>query len=93
MNRRVLYRSVMSGTLTIQLDPKVLREAEQEAIAHHTTISEILNQQVEVMAQNWRDSQARRTPHTDSLRGAIKLPQGFDEKAALAEELQKRHGV
>jgi hypothetical protein len=38
---------------------------------------------------NWRDSGAGKTPVTDSLRGAVKLPPSFDEREVLIEELQK----
>ena len=39
-----------------------------------------------------QDSRAGKTPVTDALRGAVKLPPDFDEPAALTEELQKKHG-
>ena len=83
----------MSATLTIQLDSDVFQSAEQEARARHTTLPEVVAQQLRVMAQNWQDSRAGRTPVTDALRGAAKLPPDFDERAALTEELQKQHGV
>lgn len=83
----------MSATLTIKLDSDVLRFAEQEAQARHTTLPEVVAQQVRVMARNWQDSRAGKTPVTDALRGAVKLPPDFDEKVVLTEELQKKHGV
>ncbi len=83
----------MSATLTVNLDSEVLRLAEQEARAHHTTLPEVVEQQLRVMARNWQDSRAGKTPVTDALRGAVKLPRDFDERAALTEELQKKHGV
>jgi len=83
----------MSATFTIDLDPDVLRFAEQQARARHTTLPEVVAHQVRVMARNWQDSKAGKTPVTDALRGAVKLPPGFDEQAVLREELQKKHGV
>ncbi len=83
----------MSATLTINLDSDVLQSAEQEAKARHTTLPEVVAHQLRVMADNWQDSRAGKTPVTDGLRGALKLPPGFDEKAVVAEELQKKHGV
>jgi hypothetical protein len=83
----------MSATLTVNLEPAVLQLAEQEARAHQTTLAEVVSQQLRVMASNWEESRAGRTPITDGLRGAIKLPPDFDERAILTEELQKRHGV
>lgn len=83
----------MSATLTVNLDPDVLQLAEQEAKARHTTIPEVVAQQLRVMARNWQDSRAGKTPVTDALRGAVKLPQDFDERAALTEELMKKHGI
>ena len=85
--------SGMSATLTVNLDPEILRLAEQEARARHTTIPEVVACQLRMMARNWQESRAGKTPVTDALRGAVKLPPDFDEREALAEELQKKHGV
>ena len=83
----------MSETLTISLDSDVLALADQQAKAHHITVSEVVAQQVRVMARNWQESRAGTTPLTDALRGAVELPSEFDERAALTEQLQKKHGV
>ncbi len=83
----------MSTTLTIDLDADVVRLAEQEAKARHTTLPEVIAHQLRVMARNWQDSKAGKTPVTDSLRGVVKLPPNFEESAALTEELQKKHGA
>ncbi|MCO5053283.1 MAG: DUF6364 family protein [Verrucomicrobiae bacterium] len=83
----------MSATLTIQLDSDVLQSAELEAKARHTTLPEIVAQQLRVMARNWQESCTGRTPVTDALRGAVKLPADFTAPAALADELQKEHGL
>lgn len=83
----------MSATLTIHLEPDILQLAEQQARAHHTTLPEVVAHQLRVMARNWQDSRAAKTPITDALRGAVELPPGFDERSALTEELLKQHGV
>ena len=83
----------MSATLTINLDADIVRLAEQEAEARHTTLPEVVAHQLRVMAQNWQDSRAGRTPVTDSLRGVVKLPPDFEEGLALTEALQKKHGA
>jgi predicted transcriptional regulator len=83
----------MNATFTVNLDADVLQLAEQEARSRHTTLPEVVAQQLRVMARNWQDSRAGKTPVTDALRGAVKLPLDFDARAALTEELQKKHGV
>ena len=83
----------MSATLTVNLDADVLQLADREAQARHTTLPEVVAQQLRVMARNWQESRAGQTPLTDALRGAVKLPAGFDERATLTEELRKKHGV
>jgi hypothetical protein len=83
----------MSVTLTVDLDSEILQVAEQEARAHHTTLPEVVAHQLRLMARNWQDSRAAKTPVTDALRGAVKLSADFDERAALTEELQETHGV
>ena len=80
----------MSATLTLNLDFDVLRLAEREAQARHTTLPEVVAHQLRMMARNWQDSQAGRMPLTDALRGVVKLPADFDERAALAEELRNQ---
>ncbi len=82
----------MSATLTINLEPTELEHAEQEAHARQTTVAEVVSRQLRVMARNWQESRAGRTPLADSLRGAGKLPANFDRHDALVEELRKRHG-
>jgi hypothetical protein len=95
---------IMSATVTVNLDSDVLQSAEQEAQTRHTTLSEVVAQQLRVMAQNWEQSRAGQTPVklrsnsgqtpvTDELRGAVTLPADFDEQAALTEDLQKKHGI
>jgi len=84
--------SAMSATLTVKLDADVLQSAEQEARARHTTLPEVVAHQLQVMARNWQASRAGRTTVTDALRGAVMLPPDFDTRAALTEELQKKHG-
>jgi hypothetical protein len=85
--------SHMSGTFTVNLDAEVLQLAEQEAKARHTTLPEVVTRQLRVMARNWQESRAGKTPLTNALRGAVKLPPDFDARTALTEELQKKHGV
>ncbi len=82
----------MSFTLTVNLNNEVLALAEHEAQARHTTLTEVVRCQLNVMAQNWKDSHSGKTPITDNLRGSVKLPPDFDEQKILAGELQKKHG-
>jgi hypothetical protein len=83
----------MSATLTINLDVDVLQLAEQEARSRHTTLPEVVAHQLRVMARNWQESRAGKTLVTDALRGVVRLPPDFDGRAALTEELRKKHGV
>jgi hypothetical protein len=58
----------MTAMITLSLDPRVLEFAEQEAKRRHTTVADLVAGQLRVMAQNWEQSQAGRTPLTDALR-------------------------
>jgi hypothetical protein len=82
----------VSATLTIDLDSNILKLAEEEARARHTTVPEMVSLQLRVMAENWQQSRSGKMPVTDALRGAVKLPSEFDEKAAVTEGLLKKHG-
>jgi len=83
----------MNATLTLNLHPDVLERAEQEARRRDTTIAEVVARQLEVMAHNWQESNAGKTPITDELRGVISLPAGFDERAVLTEQMSRKHGT
>ncbi len=83
----------MTATLTLPLDPQILALAEQEAQARHTTLPDVVAQQLWVMARNWQDSHGGKTPLTDQLRGAVQLPPDFDQRTAVTEELLNKHGV
>ena len=80
----------MSATLTVNLDSDTLRLAEQEAQARHTTLPEVVAHQLRVMARNWQDSREGKTPITDALPGAVKLPSDFDTRAILTDELIRK---
>lgn len=82
----------MNATLTVQLDAEVLQFAEQEARAHQVTVPEVVRRQLTVMAENWRDSQAGRTPLTDTLRGSLILPPDADTSAMVGDGLRKKYG-
>jgi hypothetical protein len=81
----------MNATLNVELDADVLHMAEQEAASRKTTIKSVVERQLQIMALNWRDSQNGRTPLTDSLRGAVALPSGFDENREIEIELTRKH--
>jgi hypothetical protein len=81
----------MNVTLTLHLDAELLRLASEEAEARQTTLPDLMARQVEIMAQNRRDSRAGHTPVTDALRGTMALPAGFDEDTAIADALREKH--
>ena len=82
----------MNATLTVSLDAEILRLAEREAEARKMTLPEMVERQLKIMAQNWRDSQAGRIPITDELRGSLELPAGRDEREILTEALREKYG-
>ncbi|MBW7896404.1 MAG: hypothetical protein H3C27_14950 [Opitutaceae bacterium] len=82
----------MSTTLQVDLDPRVVAFAEAEARRRDTTVTAVISQQLQVMAQNWQDSEAQRTPLTDSLRGVLPMASDREVEQVLSEELIRRHG-
>ncbi len=83
----------MTATLKIEVESEMLRLAEEAAEAQRTTVPEWVTHQLKMMASNWEDSRAGRTPLTDALRGAMSLPAGFKTRPFLEAELEARHGV
>jgi len=87
------YFNWMDSTLILPLDPQILALAEQEAQARHTTVPDLVAHQLRIMARNWKDSRAGKTPVIDALRGTVRLPENFNRRATVTEELQKKHGI
>ena len=77
----VVSLTSMRVTLTIELDSEVLQFAEEAARERHTTVPEVVTHQLRVMARNWQESKAGKTPVTDSLRGAVKISPDFLTRA------------
>ena len=82
----------MNATLTVEMDAEVLQRAEREARAHSMTLPQAVAHQLTVMAQNWADSHAGKTPLTDELRGTLVLPANAGYRDVLVDELSKKHG-
>lgn len=82
----------MSATLVIEVDQDVLDSAEKSAKARNTTVNEVVADQLKWMAENWRQSQAGKTPITDSLRG-IAHAGAAGSQDLLADQLMKKHGL
>jgi hypothetical protein len=83
----------MSAILTLNLDPDVLVLAEREAEARHTTVPELVAQQLRILAKNGQASRSGKTPITDSLRGVVQITPEFDEDATITDELRRRNGI
>lgn len=81
----------MNATLTISLDSEILEMAAKGASVHHTTVEDLVTQQLRVIARNWQESRSGATPITDSLRGSVAWPLQEAEDSLLAEEIGKRH--
>ena len=65
----------------------------KKPIDRRTTVAEIVARQLRVMARNWEESEAGRTPITDELRGVISMPAEFDEQEELSKEVSRKHAV
>ena len=82
----------MSATFSVDLDAEVLRLAEEEARARQTSLSEMVSGYLSVLAKNRRESAAGKTPGSDSLRGAVKLPESFVARDVVEETLMRKYG-
>ena len=82
----------MSATFSLDVDPEVLRLAEEAAGARQISLSKMISEYLETVADNRRDSSAGKSPVTDSLRGSVKLPENFDQREAVEEALGQKYG-
>jgi len=84
----------MSTTkLTLSADKKIIRLARKIAERDGVSISSLFAEYVMARAQKAGDLKNITGPVTRRLSGIIKVPHGWDEKAALSDALAEKYGL
>ncbi len=84
----------MNTKLTLTLEKEVIDIAKQYAKKKGQSLSEIVENYFKFLT---KDSKSKRKPELSrkvkSLKGILKVSEGFDYKKILEEEISKKHGA
>jgi len=82
----------MNTKLTLTVQKSVIKKAKQFAKSEGRSLSSIIENYLKAITANKDFEEIKDTPITDSLRGSVKVPEGFDfdYKKAILEERSKK---
>lgn len=83
----------MSTNLILTLDSQVVEQAEAYARAQGKDLTTVLEEYLRHLVHSEKAALPPLSPQLLRLRGAIQLPEGANCKQALANAIQKRHGL
>jgi predicted CopG family antitoxin len=80
----------MTTKLTLTVDEDVIKKA--KLFAKHTgrSLSELIENYLESLTEENKDNE-QLSPKLKKIAGSVKLPNDFDEKAALGAYLENKH--
>jgi hypothetical protein len=85
------HGAAMVNKLTLNVDADVVAAAKAYARAHGTSVSRLVEAYLERLAL--RDGAAAPpSPWIRRVVGSVAFPEGFDERAALREYRERKHG-
>jgi len=80
----------MTTKLTLTVKQEVIDNAKEYASRNGRSLSNIIENYLQTLGRKGR-SNAILSPKTKKLKGAIKLPRGFDYKKTLSNSLRKKY--
>lgn len=80
----------MTTKLTLTIKQEVINNAKNYASRNGRSLSNIIENYLQTLGRKIR-SENILSPKTKKLKGAIKLPRGFDYKKALSSSLGKKY--
>ena len=80
----------MVARLTLTIDGQVIKLAKKHAKIKGCSLSALVESYLKAIVDG-ENTVSELTPHVRRLQGSIKLPQDFDYKRTLAENLSKKH--
>ena len=81
----------MDSKLTLNVDKDLARKAKAYARSRGRSLSDLVESYFKVLTGRPGDSEYELTPKVKSLLGSIKLPDDFDYKADLKDQLSKKY--
>jgi PhoPQ-activated pathogenicity-related protein len=81
----------MTKKLTLSIEQQVIKTAKKYALAEGRSLSDVVENYLRTLSSNLEQPKII-SPKTKRLLGAIKLPENFDYKKALAESVAEKYG-
>ena len=81
----------MNTKLTLTIEQSTIRKAKVYARKKGKSLSGIVQNYLEIVAKDSKETDIELTPIVRSLKGAFKAPAGFDYKKELSSELSKKY--
>ena len=81
----------MNTKLTLTLDDVVIKHAKEYAKNKGRSLSDLIESYLKLLVKDDVE-QTTHTPIVNKLRGSFKMPDNFDYKKMLQEELSKKYG-
>lgn len=81
----------MDTKLTLNIDRDIIRKAKNYARKRGRSLSDIVESYFKALTHRADTSDDELTPKVKSLLGSFKLPEDFDYKKELSEQLRRRY--
>jgi Family of unknown function (DUF6364) len=81
----------MTTKLTLSIDKEVIAQSKRYAAAQNRSLSELIESYLRAITSE-EGKNIKVTDKVSSLRGSFKVPDGFDYKKVLVDEISRKHG-
>jgi threonine synthase len=81
----------MTTKLTLTIEQEVIKTAKTYAQKKGRSLSDLIENYLKTLVHTEKDSEEL-SPRVKRLVGSVKLPENFDYKKTLEEEIIKKHG-
>ncbi|WP_343702107.1 DUF6364 family protein [Chitinophaga sp.] len=82
----------MTTKLTLTIEDEVIHLAKSYANAHNQSLSSIVESYLRALTASAQRGPKKHAPQVARLKGAVQLPEDFNDKKAMAEALAKKYG-
>lgn len=81
----------MTAKLTLSIDKDVIELSKKFAAAHNRSLSDLIESYLKAITSA-EGKNFKVTDKVSSLRGSFNVPEGFDYKKVLVDEIIRKHG-
>ncbi len=81
----------MDTKLTLNVDDDVVKKAKSYARAHERSLSDLVENYFKALTQKSESTEMELTQKVKSLLGSYTLPEDFDYKKELSDQLKKKY--